>query len=150
MIYLREFKSRQEVEDFLQGKLVGSVPVDPYKGVNVRGLTIVLSTPAKTITFPDTVVWENAKLNAIVAYINDAVTGTGESTAGVRNYGYGQVEKTSFIALVKDGDVLVSGTALTVLGLVAGTVGTPKILKTDFLGLEHNAVSNVFFLTYDK
>jgi hypothetical protein len=150
MIYVNEFKSRQEVQDFLQGILVGRIPVDPYKGVNVRNLDLVFTTPSVTVTFPDTVAWENAKLNDIVAYINDGTTGTGEATASVRNYGYGQVEKTAMIALVKNGDVLGSGTAMAALGLVAGTVGADAISKTDFLELEHNAVSNVFFLTYDK
>jgi hypothetical protein len=147
MIYVKEFKSRQEVQDFLQGLLVGSSPVDPYKGLNVRGLTMVFSTPVVTITFPDTVAWGSAKLNTIVAFINAA---TSQATAGVRSYGYGQLEQTAVICLTKEGDVLASGTALPVLGLVAATVGATKISKTDYLELEHNAVSNVFFLTYDK
>jgi hypothetical protein len=150
MIYVQEFKSRQEVQDFLQGILVGKIPVDPYKGVNVRNLDLVFTTPSKTVTFPNTVVWESARLNNIVAYINDAITGTGQFTASVRSYGYGQPEKTATIALVKDSDVLASGTAMAALGLIAGTVGANKISKTDYLELEHNAVSNIFFLVYDK
>ena len=150
MIYIKEFKSRHECQDFLQGLIVGTVPIDPQKGVNVRNLTLVFKTPAKTITFPNTVAWETAKLNDIVAYINNAVTGTGQTTSGVRNYGYGALERTAQIVLVKDADVLASGTAMAPLGLAAGTVGAAKILKTDFLALEHNNTSNVFFLTYDK
>lgn len=150
MIYIREFKCRQELQDFVQGILVGTKQVDPYVGVNVRGLTLVFTTPAKTVTFPDTVGWESAKLNDIAAYINNAVTGTGQTTSGIRSYGYGAIERTAVIALVKDGDVLASGTAMAVLGLAAATVGAAKILKTDFLALEHNNTSNMFFLTYDK
>ena len=147
MLYVKEFKCRQEVQDFLQGLLVGKIPVDPYKGLNVRALTMVFTTPAVTVTFPNTDVWERAKLNDIVTFIN---TATSQATAGIRSYGYGQPEQTATIVLTKDGDVLASGTALTVLGLVAGTVGTPKISKTDFLQLEHNNISSMFFLVYDK
>jgi hypothetical protein len=150
MIYIREFKCRQELQDFVQGILVGTKQVDPYVGVNIRGLTLVFTTPAVTVTFPDTVAWESAKLNAIVAYINDSVTGTNQKTAGIRSYGYGALERTAVIALVKDADVLASGTAMAVLGLLATTVGAAKILKTDFLSVELNNVSNMFFLTYDK
>lgn len=148
MLYVKEFKCKQEVQDFLQGLLVGTIPVDPYKGLNVRALTMVFTTPAVTVTFPDTTAWESAKLNDIVAFIN---TATSQATAGVRSYGYGQLEKTATIVLTKDGDVFTGGTALSVLGLPAsGTVGTSKISKTDFLQLEHNNISSMFFLVYDK
>jgi hypothetical protein len=152
MLYVKEFKSRQEVQDFLQGVVVGGRPVDPYVGVNVRNLNLVFTTPSVTITFPDTVVWESARLNTIVSYINGPIIdgGTGEATSGIRSYGYGQPEKTAMIALTKDGDVLASGTAIAALGLVAATVGATKVTKTNYLELEHNAVSNVFFLVYDK
>lgn len=150
MLWVKEFKSRQELQDFLQGLLVGGRPIDPYIGVNVRASTLVFTTPAKTVTFPDTVLWENAKLNDIVAYINDGVTGTGEGTVGIRSYGYGALEKTAMIALVKDGNVLASGTAMANLGLVAATVGANKIAKADLVDCGLNAVSNMFFVIYDK
>lgn len=124
-VRIREFASVQELEDFINARIVGNKVL--YPTVNVRGLTTVFSTPNKTVTFPDTVAYETATPNAIASYMN---TEMGTDSISLRQYGQGLGGKDARLALVKDADVLVSGTALSVLGLGAGTVGTGKIVAS--------------------
>lgn len=115
-IRIREFANRLEMEDFCNDVIINKVPINPIHGINVRNLTLTFTTPAKTVTFPDTVAYEDAKPTAIVDQINTQVAA---GTAQIRSYGYGD----PLIALVNGGDVYTGGTASSILGLPTGTVG---------------------------
>jgi hypothetical protein len=142
MLYVREFVNASEMQDFLQGILTGT-GVLPQVGLNVRGLTLIFTTPAVTVTFPDTVDFGKATASKIISEINSQTT---QATAGLRVYGHGG--NVQHIALIKNGDVLTGGTALPVLGLSAGTVGAAAIGKADVVQVLSRR-TGVIALVYD-
>lgn len=122
MLYVKEFPSSRDLEFFLQGKLLGEKIFPALIGINVRNLTLTFTTPAVTITFPDTVAFESAKPGVIVSEAESQSAGrlsAVKPTAGPA----GNVQ----FALLTDGDVFTGGTAATILGLSAGTVGADAV-----------------------
>jgi hypothetical protein len=123
MLYVKEFSSRQELEYFLQDKILGSKIFPALKeAINVRNLTLTFTTPAVTITFPDTAAFETAKPAEIQA---EAESQSAGRLKLVKPPG-GPSNDVRF-ALLNDGDVFTGGTAAAFLGLAAGTVGANKI-----------------------
>lgn len=122
MLYVKEFSSSRDLEFFLQGKLLGGKIFPALVGINVRNLTLTFTTPAVTITFPDTVDFESAKPGEIVVEAESQSAGrlsAVKPSAGAS----GNVQ----FALLTDGDVFTGGTAASVLGLSAGTVGSDAV-----------------------
>ena len=143
-IRIKEFGTVKELEDFLNDVLV-SKPLDASKKYNVRGLTLTFTTPAVTITFPDTAAFGDASLHEIVKEINNQSAGR----AGLRMHGQGQAGRTAFIVLANDGDVFTGGTAAAVLGLSAGTVGASKILQASIVQIFSNPQSHTYGVAYN-
>lgn len=145
MLYVKEFPSIKELEFFLQGKLLGSkvFPALAEKGINVRNLTLTFTTPAVTITFPDTPVFENASPGQIQAEADSQSAGrlfVVKPPAGPSN--------NVLFALLTDGDVFTGGTAAVVLGLAAGTVGAAALAAADVVSV-NNRYSKTIVLVYD-
>jgi len=143
MLYVKEFPSRQELEWFLQGKILGSKIFKALDKINVRNKTIVLTTPAVTITFPNTVPFESVTPAEIVAEAESQSSG---SLQTVKPPG-GPADNVMF-AFLTDGNVCASGTALAVLGLSAGTVGGAAVALADVMEVLITA-SNQYGLVYD-
>jgi len=123
-IILKEFSSIKLMEDYINGLIVGQVGINPVKGINLRGKTLVFTTPVKTVTFPDTFAFEAAKPNQVIDEINTQM-GTTSATLRVTNYLYQ-------VAFIKSGDVLTGGTAVSLLGLPSAfTVGASAIAFGD-------------------
>jgi hypothetical protein len=138
-----QFGHPKELEDFLNGILIGGA-INNRDGVDVRGLTLVFTTPAVTVTFPSTAAFASATASAIAAEINSQTT---QATSTARNYGYGP--GTASLALIKASDVLDSGTALAVLGLSAGTVGATAVPKANIIQV-FSPRENAFSLVYES
>jgi hypothetical protein len=123
MLYMREFGSRQELEWFLQDKILGSKIFKALEeNINVRNKTLTFTTPAVTITFPDTAAFAAAKPAEVQAEADSQSAGRislVKPPAGAAN--------NVRFALLTDGDVFTGGTAAAELGLAAGTVGANKI-----------------------
>jgi hypothetical protein len=143
MLYVKEFPSRQELEWFLQGKILGSKVFKALDKINVRNKTIVLTTPAVTITFPDTAPFEAVTPAEIVAEAESQSSG---SLQTVKPPG-GPADNVMF-SFLTDGNVCASGTALAVLGLSAGTVGGAAVALADVAEVLITA-SNQYGLVYD-
>jgi len=113
MLYVKEFPSRQALEYFLQGKILGSKVFAALKEkINVRNLTLTFTTPAKTITFPDTSAFEAATPAAVLAEAESQSAGRLwliKPPAGASN--------DQQFALLDDGNVFTGGTAAPALGL---------------------------------
>lgn len=122
MLHVKQFPCTKELEYFLQGKLLGAKVFDALKGINVRNLTLIFTTPAVTITFPDTAAFEYASPAEIQAEADSQSTGrlyVDKPPAGPSNM--------VRFALLTDGDVFTGGTASALLGLSAGTVGAAAV-----------------------
>jgi hypothetical protein len=112
MLYVKEFPSRQALEYFLQGKLLGSKVFQAFQKINVRNLTLTFTTPAVTVTFPDTSAFETASPGEILAEAESQSSGrlwVIKPPAGASN--------DQQFALLNDGDVSTGGTAAPILGL---------------------------------
>jgi hypothetical protein len=144
MLYVKEFATRQELEDFLQGKIIGT-PLDASKVFDVRGKTLTFTTPAATITFPSTTVFAEATVFTIAQEIENQSAGR----ASMRMYGHGITGRTAQLVLVHDGDVFTGGTAAAMLGLAAGTVGLNKIALASVSQLIQAKGGGSFTLVYD-
>lgn len=126
MLFVRKFESLKDLELFLQDKILGSKIFDAVTAINVRNLTLTFTTPAVTITFPNTVDFETAKPAEIQTEAESQSPGRIKLDKTVGDSG----RKFRFI-LPTDGDVFTGGTAAAVLGLVAGTVGAGKLAAAD-------------------
>ena len=122
MLYVKEFPSSRDLELFLQGKLLGGKVFPALGGINVRNLTLTFTTPVVTITFPDTAAFESARPGEIVSEAESQSAGRLSSLKPPA----GPAGNVQF-ALLNDGDVFTGGTAATVLGLSAGTVGADAV-----------------------
>ena len=145
MLYVKEFPSRQELEWFLQGKLLGSKVFKALpETINVRNKTLTFTTPVATITFPDTSAFELATPAAIQA--------EAESQSAGRLYLVkppgGPADQVRF-ALLNDGDVFTGGTAAAALGLAAGTVGATALVVADIAEAYYITPSAQYGLIYD-
>lgn len=145
MLYVKEFPSVKELEFFLQGKILGSktFPALAEKGINVRNLTLTFTTPAATITFPNTSVFENANPGQIQAEAESQSSGRlfiVKPPAGPSN--------NVLFALLADGDVFTGGTAAAVLGLSAGTVGAAAVAAASVVSVNERW-SKTIVLVYD-
>ena len=145
MLYVKEFPSIKELEFFLQGKILGekTFPALSEKGINVRNKTLTFTTPAATITFPDTADFENANPGAIQAEADSQSAGRlyiVKPPAGPSN--------NVLFALLTDGDVFTGGTAASVLGLSAGTVGAAAVALADVAGVS-STFGKTIILVYD-
>jgi hypothetical protein len=131
-VLFKRFSSILEAEDFVNDRIIGTVSVAPFVGVNVRNKTLVFTTPAKTITFPNTAAFERAQMNQIIDEINDQA---GVQIAAIRSYGHGIGGKDFRVALIRDSDVTTGGTAAAALGLPTSitTVGANKIIASDIV-----------------
>jgi hypothetical protein len=144
MLYVKEFPSRKELEYFLQGKLLGGKVFPVLKGLNVRNLTLTFTTPAVTITFPDTVAFEDAQPSAIIAEAES-------QSSGRLSFGKppgGPADQIRF-ALLNDGDVFTGGTAAALLGLSAGTVGADAVALASVAQVYYISKSAQYGLVYD-
>lgn len=126
MLYVRKFESHKDLELFLQDKILGGKIFDAEEKVNVRNLTLTFTTPAVTITFPDTAAFEAVKPAQIQAEAESQSAGRIKLDKTVGGSG----RKFRFI-LPTDGDVFTGGTAAALLGLAAGTVGLNKLAVAD-------------------
>lgn len=133
MLYVRKFESHKDLELFLQDKILGSKIFDAEQKLNVRNLTLTFTTPAVTITFPDTAAFEAVKPAQIQAEVESQSSGRIKLDKTVGDSG----RKFRFI-LPTDGDVFTGGTAAALLGLAAGTVGANKVAVAD--------VASVFYV----
>ena len=144
MLYVKEFATRQELEDFLQGKIVGK-PLDASKVYDVRGLTLTFTTPVVTVTFPNTADFAEATVYTISKEIENQSAGR----ASMRMYGHGITGRTAQFVLSHDGDVFTGGTAAALLGLTAGTVGATKIALASVSQLIQGKGGSSYTLLYD-
>lgn len=142
-ILIKEFGTVKEMEDFLNDVLI-SKPLDATKKYNVRNLTLTFTTPAATITFPNTPEFETATLYKIMEQIETQSAGR----AQLRMYGQGQAGRTAHIAFAKDGDVFTGGSAASVLGLAAGTVGANAIVAASIVQIFTNPQSYTYAVAY--
>jgi hypothetical protein len=126
MLYVRKFESHKDLELFLQDKILGGKIFDAEQKINVRNLTLTFTTPAVTITFPDTADFEAASPAQIQAEAESQSAGRIKLDKTVGDSG----RKFRFI-LPTDGDVFTGGTAAALLGLAAGTVGANKLVVAD-------------------
>lgn len=144
MLYVREFPSRQELEYFLQGKLLGSKIFKTLTRYNVSGLTLTFTTPLVTITFPATA--------AMAAATPAEIQAEAESQSSGRLYLVkppGGPADTLRFALLNDTDVFTGGTAAAVLGLSAGTVGGAALAVADIADVFYVAKSAQYGVVYD-
>lgn len=144
---IKEFPTLREAEDFLNDRIIGGTPIDPISGINVRNLTLIFTTPAGTVTFPDTTAFESTGPAQIVDEIN---TQLGTLSAAIRQYGHGRGGRDGRIALVRAGDVFTGGTAAAVLKLVAGTVGADAITLADFGSLTPSPQSSSYCIVFNQ
>jgi hypothetical protein len=145
MLYVKEFPSRQELEYFLQGKLLGSEIFEALKeSINVRNLTLTFTTPAVTITFPDTAAFEAAKPAVVQAEIETQSPGRVQLVKPP-----GGPSNTLRFALLNDGDVFTGGTAASALGLAAGTVGAAAIALANLNTVYYVEKSAQYGAVYD-
>lgn len=126
MLYVRRFGSHKELELFLQDKILGDKLFDVEEKINVRNLTLTFTTPAVTITFPDTAAFEAVIPAEIQAEAESQSAGRIKLDKPPGDSG----RKFRFI-LPTDGNVFTGGTAATTLGLSAGTVGANKVAVAD-------------------
>lgn len=133
MLYVKQFGSHKELELFLQDKILGSLLFDAEEKINVRNLTLTFTTPAVTITFPDTAAFEAATPAEIQTEADSQSSGRIKLDKPPGDSG----RKFRFI-LPTDGDVFTGGTAAATLGLAAGTVGANKVAVAD--------VASVFYV----
>jgi len=144
MLYAKEFPSRRELELFLQGKLLGGTVFPTLKGINVRNLTLIFTTPLVTITFPDTAAFEYATPGEILTEAASQSAGrlfAIKPPAGPSN--------DVLFALLTDGDVFTGGTAAAVLGLSPGTVGAAAIALASVAQVYYVDKSAQYGLVYD-
>jgi hypothetical protein len=148
MLYAKEFPSRIEMEYFMQDKVLGSIIFHALKTYNVRNLTLIFTTPVKTITFPDTLASETLKPAEIQA--------EAESQSAGRLYLVkppGGPAGTLRFALLTEGDVTTGGTAAPVLGLPPTpgpvTVGANKLAIADVADVYYVEKSAQYGLVYD-
>jgi hypothetical protein len=144
MLYVKEFPSAKELEFFLQGKLLGEKIFPALKGINVRGLTLTFTTPAITITFPNTAAFEYAK----PAEIQTEAESQSSGRLFVVKPPAGRAGDIRF-GLLTNGDVFTGGTAASVLGLVAGTVGAAAIALADVAQVYYISKSAQYGLVFD-
>lgn len=145
VIRIKEFGTIKELEDFLNDVII-SKPLDASKKFDVRNLTLTFTTPAVTITFPNTAAFADATLHEIVKEINNQSAGR----ANLRMLGQGQGSHTAYIVFAKDADVFTGGTAAALLGLAAGTVGLNKILQADIVDFFTNPQSYTYGVLYTE
>ena len=150
MLYVKEFPSRKELEFFLQDKILGGkiFPALSAKGINVRNLTLIFTTPVVTITFPNTTDFENALPGVIQAEADSQSLGRlciVKPPAGPSN--------NIRFGLLDEGNVFTGGTAAVVLGLPPGpgphTVGAAKIALANVAQIYYVAKSAQYGLVYD-
>ena len=146
-VLFKEFSTPLELEDFINDRIIGGKAIDPAKGVNVRNLTLTFTTPAKTVTFPNTAEYAIAKPNMIVNQINTQAPAGPQ--ASIRQYGHGRGGRDSRIALIRSTDVFTGGTAATMLGLVAGTVGANEIVADKIVEILERTGSHSLTIWYD-
>lgn len=145
-VFVKEFSSRQEFQDFLDDNILGSKVFDAAASkIDVAGLTLTFTTPAVTITFPSTDAFRAALVKDIIEEANTQSAGR----VIFRMYGHGQAGRTAQFAITTDGDVFTGGTAATLLGLVAGTVGSNAIALASIAASFFNSRSNSYVLVYD-
>lgn len=144
MLYVKEFPSRVELELFLQGKLLGGKVFPALKGINVRALTLTFSTPAVTITFPDTAAFEYA----LPADIQTEAQSQSAGRLYLSKPPGGPADQVRF-SLLNDTDVFTGGTAAAVLGLAAGTVGGDAIILANVAQVYYLSKSGQYGLVYD-
>lgn len=145
MLYVKEFPTRQELEYFLQGKLLGSTIFQALReNVNVRNKTLTFTTPSVTVTFPNTAAFENATPGEVLAEAESQSSGrlwAVKPPAGPSN--------NVRFALLNDGDVFTGGTAAAILGLAAGTVGAAAIAVADLANVYYVGKSGQYGAVYD-
>ena len=148
MLYVKEFPSPKELEYFLQGKLLGGKTFPALKGVNVRNLTLTFTTPAVTITFPDTVEFEQATPGQIQAEADSQSSGR----LTIVKPPAGPSSNVLF-ALMTNGDVFTGGTAAVILGLPPSpgpyTVGAAAIALASVAQIYYVDKSAQLGLVYD-
>lgn len=140
--HVRGFQTAQELEDFLNGVLLSSLPnKDLYANASsLNGLTVVYDAGAGDVTV--TFVGASLSLKQVVDQINAVTAGA----ASVRNYGH-TAPYASFLAFVKPSLQLKgTGTANAILGLATETV--TAIVQTKLIFLEQDHVSHIFWLAY--
>jgi len=144
MLYVKEFPSRQELEWFLQGKILGEKVFEALKGINVRNQTLVFASPAVTITFPNTAAFESATPAEIQAEADSQSAGRlslvkppGGPSGNVR------------FAFLTNSDACTGGTALPTLGLITGTVGALAIALASVADVYYVEKSAQYGLVYD-
>ena len=137
--YVRDFNTGIELQDFLNDVVVGKVPIN--LPLDLKGLTLVFTTPAATVTFTGSEMYPKD----IIEEINTQCTA---QVARARNYMQGNGQDIR-VALVRENDVLASGTAMAKLGLVAVTVGANKIPKAIIAIGNKGANGDTFMLVYE-
>jgi hypothetical protein len=148
MLYVKEFPNRIEMEYFLQDKVLGSEVFDSLATINVRALTLIFTTPVKTITFPDTVPFETATPGEIWTEADSQSAGR----LWVIKVPGGSARLVRF-ALLTEGDVTTGGTAAPILGLPPTpgpvTVGANKIAVADLADIYFISTSAQYGAVYD-
>lgn len=146
MLYVKEFPSRQELEYFLQGKILGSKVFEALKKLNVRNLTLTFTTPVFTITFPNTVAFESVNPAEIQAEAASQSAGR----LSIIKPPAGPAGNIRF-ALLNNGDVSTGGTAAALLGLPAGpiTVGAAAVVLANVAQVYYVEKSAQYGLAYD-
>lgn len=126
MLYVKKFGSDKELELFLQDKILGTKLFDAVEKINVRNLTLTFTTPAVTITFPNTADFEQVNPAEIQAEAESQSSGRIKIDKPPGDSG-----RMFRFMLPTDGDVFTGGTAAATLGLSAGTVGANKLAAAD-------------------
>jgi len=143
MLYVRKFESAKDLELFLQDKILGGKIFDAEQKLNVRNLTLTFTTPAVTITFPNTADFEAVSIAEIQTEAESQSSGRIKLDKTVGDSG----RKFRFI-LPTDGDVFTGGTAAALLGLAAGTVGANKLVVADIAEVVY-VDGRAYTLVYD-
>ncbi|MFW9801071.1 MAG: hypothetical protein ACFFFC_00340 [Candidatus Thorarchaeota archaeon] len=144
MLYVKKFASCKDLELFMQDKVLGSILFDVLKKINVRNLTLTFTTPAVTITFPDTADFETVTPAEIQAEAASQSSGR----LSLLNPEGDSGRKLRF-ALLNDGDVFTGGTAAATLGLSAATIGANKLAVADIAEVFYTDGGKSVALVYD-
>jgi len=144
-VFVKEFSTRQEMQDLIDDIIIGSQEFDVAQKLNVAGLTLTFTTPLITITFPSTSAFEAASAREVAIEVENQSSGR----MSMRMYGHGQTGRKMILILNNATDVFTGGTAAALLGLAAGTVGAAAITAANLVTAYFNSKSNSHVLVYN-
>jgi len=126
MIQFSTFNNRRALQNWMNDVIVGKKAFNPLTKIHgLHGLTVIMTTPAVTVTFAG----QQLFLRDVVDQIN---TATGLTTAKIRQV-HGNVTNQVELVFDTEGDAITGGTALTALGLSTGVVGANQYQDYDIV-----------------